>query len=341
MKNDSKLKILIHSPTFYPSVGGLETVVQTLGEEFSNLGHQVKVICSTKNDNDNFSYEIIRSPSLTKFYRELIWCDLFFQNNISLKGVWPLFFLKRPWFTTHHGYYERSNGEIAWQDKLKLFLSKFTTSISISQAVADRLPGPSRIIGNPYKDDIFFLDPEVQRNQELIFVGRLVSDKGLDILIKALILLQAEGITPHLNIVGTGPEEERIRQMVKTNNLQSQVSFLGQKTGLDLSKIMNSHQTMVIPSLWKEPFGVIALEGIACGCFVIGSEGGGLKDAIGKCGKTFPNGDFKTLANLIKENLNFDATSLSAERIVHLENFKKRKVAETYLSFFRKNLTIP
>ncbi len=42
--------------------------------------------------------------------------------------------------------------------------------------------------------------------------------------------------------------------------------------------------------------GIVALEGIACGCVVIGSQGGGLKDAIGNCGLTYPNGDVAALA---------------------------------------------
>lgn len=64
---------------------------------------------------------------------------------------------------------------------------------------------------------------------------------------------------------------------------------------------------MVVPSLWDEPFKIVALEGIACGCVVVGSKGGGLKDAIGPCGLTFDNGDVAGLtAQLINLLANLD-----------------------------------
>ncbi len=47
----------------------------------------------------------------------------------------------------------------------------------------------------------------------------------------------------------------------------------------------------------------MALEGIACGCVVVGSEGGGLKDAIGPCGDTFRNGDAADLARVLGHRL--------------------------------------
>ena len=53
----------------------------------------------------------------------------------------------------------------------------------------------------------------------------------------------------------------------------------------------------------NEAFGVVALEGIACGCVVVGSEKGGLPEAIGPCGATFPAGDTKLLAAMVRDVL--------------------------------------
>ena len=53
---------------------------------------------------------------------------------------------------------------------------------------------------------------------------------------------------------------------------------------------------LAVPSRWREPFGIVALEGIACGCVVVASEGGGLAEAVGPCGLTFANGDTAALA---------------------------------------------
>lgn len=64
-------------------------------------------------------------------------------------------------------------------------------------------------------------------------------------------------------------------------------------------RLLNQHRVLVVPSRYHEPFGIVALEGIACGCLVVGSSGGGLKKAIGPCGLTFPNGDAEALAAVL------------------------------------------
>jgi glycosyltransferase involved in cell wall biosynthesis len=52
------------------------------------------------------------------------------------------------------------------------------------------------------------------------------------------------------------------------------VDFVGTKTDHELVKLLNTHQIMVVPSLWNEPFGLVALEGVACGCVLsVPSEG--------------------------------------------------------------------
>ena len=58
--------------------------------------------------------------------------------------------------------------------------------------------------------------------------------------------------------------------------LERQVEFTGVLQGETLVRTLNAHRIMVVPSRTPEPFGVVALEGIACGCVVVGSEGGGL-----------------------------------------------------------------
>jgi glycogen(starch) synthase len=60
---------------------------------------------------------------------------------------------------------------------------------------------------------------------------------------------------------------------------------------------------MVVPTRIKEGFGVVALEGIACGCVVVDSMPGGFPEAIGRCGTTFPNGDASALAEVLQEPL--------------------------------------
>ena len=95
----------------------------------------------------------------------------------------------------------------------------------------------------------------------------------------------------------------------------------------------NNHRILVAPSTYKEPFGIVALEGIACGCVVVGSEDGGLREAIGPCGMTFPNGNAFALAKCLKALLSDEdrmraCRSRAAE---HLARFTRKNVADSYL----------
>src|SRR6202021_2623014 len=84
---------------------------------------------------------------------------------------------------------------------------------------------------------------------------------------------------------------------------RASVHFTGYANGHNLARLLNAHRLIVIPSIWQEPFGIVALEGMACGCVPVGSAGGGLCDAIGECGDTFPNGDIEALADILRKLL--------------------------------------
>ncbi len=226
---------------------------------------------------------------------------------------------------------------MGWQDRLKRCLLKFATNISISRAIADDLAVPSTIIGNPYREEIFFRMDNVARDIDLVYLGRLVSDKGLDLLLRALVLLKNEGLTPHLTIAGVGPEEQALKALTAELQIESQVQFAGPQTGEALARLLNRHRIMVVPSRWAEPFGIVALEGIACGCAVIGSEAGGLAEAIGPCGITFPNGNISALASGLRQLLVDDDLTdrLRAAAATHLPKFTARNVADSYLNLFR------
>ena len=101
-------------------------------------------------------YRVVRRPSPPELLRWTRWCDVFYQANVSLRGLWPLLLVRRPWVVSHHSWYRRPDGRIAWQDRLKRWLLRCAAaSIAVSQAVADDLATPSVVIPNPYRDDLF------------------------------------------------------------------------------------------------------------------------------------------------------------------------------------------
>lgn len=333
------MRILIYSPAFYPSVGGLETLVAILAQEFVRQGHEAKLVSQVPaTDSKSFSFEVIRRPDPWKLLSLTAWSEVFFQPHMSLKGVWPLLVKRRPWVVAHNAWYTRSDGSLALQDHLKHFAARFATGISVSHAVAAHVSTPSKVIPNTYREDIFHPMPEIPRNKDLVFLGRLVSSKGADLLLNAMANLKKRNLSPELTVVGGGPEEGNLRQLSKDLGIAGQVRFVGIKAGPELASILNAHRILVVPSRWQEPFGIVALEGIACGCVVVGSEGGGLKDAIGPCGVTFPNEDVDALTAALADLLTAPGrlAFYRADAESHLSRHKTEDVAKAYLQVFER-----
>lgn len=327
------MKVLLYSPAFHPQVGGLENFVAQISRGLTRLGHEVVVTTTTPSGGaDDFPFRVVRRPSPWALLRWVRWCDVFFHANVSLRGAWPLLLVRRPWLTSHHSWYCRVDGRIAWQDRLKRRAVRRSTSVAVSRAVAEDLGGGTFVITNPYREDVFRLLPEVPRDRDLVFLGRLVSDKGVDVLLDALALLAREGIAPRLAVVGDGPERPRLAAQAERLGIAGRVDFLGTRTGEELVRLLNAHRILVAPSRYREPFGNVALEAIACGCVVVGSEGGGLPEAIGRCGRTFPNGDAAALAGVLGELLRDPAAvaALRRDARAQLAPHRTRVVAAAY-----------
>jgi glycosyltransferase involved in cell wall biosynthesis len=194
----------------------------------------------------------------------------------------------------------------------------------------------SRLIPNPYEASLFRVDDSIARSGDLVALGRLVSDKGFDLLVEALALLAQEGCRPKLTIIGEGPEKEALIHMAQDRRVADQITFLGARTGPELAEELNRHRIAVIPSRWKEPFGIVALEAIACGCVAVGSREGGLSDAIGPCGPTFPNGDAPALAQALSRLLKTPGLLLQYRQHAqeHLRKHHPSTVANQYLKMF-------
>jgi glycosyltransferase involved in cell wall biosynthesis len=329
------MKILIYSPRFYPLVGGLENLTLSLAKEWKKLGHEVKVISSAKPDGTECGIEVLYSPHYFKQIKLFIQSDVFYMPNLSLKGIWLLLLNPfKKWVISHNVWYNGYNLHTKLAAKLKLFLLNFCKNISVSKAVADSLPVRSEIIHNGYDNEIFYNQTLEKKKDSLLFVGRLVSDKGIDTLLHAFIELKKTNINLTLTIVGEGEEREWIQEFINTNNLNSSVELKGKQVGNDLASCMNIHSILVVPSKWAEPFGIVALEGLACGCKVVCSSGGGLPEAVGKFGYLFSNGNTDELINTIKIALVENNSTLNRELDDFLLQHQIVFVAKKYLEIF-------
>jgi glycosyltransferase involved in cell wall biosynthesis len=327
------MNILVFSTVFHPAVGGLENQTLILIREFIKLGHSVKVITDQKQFLPSKDFEVFETPSFLRKLKLFFWCNAFYMPNISLKGAWLMLFNpKKKWVISHNDYYLHNRASIKTRIK-RMLIKMASKNISVSSSVAGYINTSSTVIYNCYDDAIFKLYPEEQRVFDIVFLGRLVSQKGCDTLVKACTKLK-QPFT--LNIVGDGPEKARLQQMVTAAGLTDSIKFLGTKRGLELAKILNRHRIMVVPSAKSEGFGIVVLEGLACGCKMIASNADGLMEAVGKFGEIFPMKNDNALATLLGKSLDTAPTTpvISEELKIYLRNHNKHVVSEQYLSVF-------
>jgi glycogen(starch) synthase len=131
----------------------------------------------------------------------------------------------------------------------------------------------------------------------ILFVGRLVEQKGIDTLLKAFGVVLHQCADARLVIAGDGELELYLKRLIRNLGFPHRVSFVNWQTGPALVKLYQRAQVVVVPSYF-EPFGMVALEAMACGRPVIASSVGGLKEIIEDDvqGYLVPTGDYLQLA---------------------------------------------
>jgi glycosyltransferase involved in cell wall biosynthesis len=133
------------------------------------------------------------------------------------------------------------------------------------------------------------------------YVGRLVPEKGLDVLLRAAKLLKSEGLRFQLLLIGDGPERTNLEAQIANENLQDVARVTGFLRGSDLSNQMSRIDAVVMPSIWEETAGLAAIEQMMRGKVVIASDIGGLGEIVGDAGLKFPAGDAASLAAQMKK----------------------------------------
>jgi glycogen synthase len=281
------MRILICSYGFYPLIGGTETAGMTLATGLAERGYDITVVTTTAaadNDHATFPFSIIRKPGALELLRLFQAADLVWHNHVSLRLLWPVLFVRRPLVFVHHCPLETDTGPGPRFGGLKRAACMLGHNAFVSEAYrkAARLPGP--VIYNTYDEANFHVWPDVMRDRDVAFVGRLVREKGADLLIDALALLAAKGRRLRATIIGSGPQDEALKAQVSMHGLGDLVDFTGALRGEALSRAIARHRVMAMPSRWFEGLPISAIEALACGCVVVGSDSGGLPEAIGPGG---------------------------------------------------------
>lgn len=143
--------------------------------------------------------------------------------------------------------------------------------------------------------DINKYSPDFTAGKKFVYFGRLGHEKGLSTLIQA-----AAAAKVTLVIVGTGPEEESLKNLA--NGLDIKVEFLGYQTGEALHAAIRSARAVVLPSEWYENAPISVMEAYALGVPVIGADIGGIPELIreGSTGLSFTSGSVDSLTHALQ-----------------------------------------
>lgn len=138
----------------------------------------------------------------------------------------------------------------------------------------------------------------------VVYVGRFVREKGIHVLLNAASSILAERPDTKFVIVGGG-NRENLERFVRWFGLSDNVLFTGFLKDRALHQVYRCADVAVFPSLY-EPFGIVALEGMAAGCAVVASDAGGLKEVVvhDETGTSCYAGDSGSLAWAVLKVLN-------------------------------------
>lgn len=166
------------------------------------------------------------------------------------------------------------------------------------------------------------------------FVGRLVPEKGADL------LLDAAAVDPRLivRIAGDGPAQGRLLQHCADLGIGHRVHFDGALAPDELPGFYRTIDVLAVPSLptarWTEQFGRVAVEAMACGVPVVASDAGALPDVVGGAGIVVPHGNAAALGRAIAEAAGPRSEELRTLGFRRVEQCSWEAVADDYLALY-------
>lgn len=193
-----------------------------------------------------------------------------------------------------------------------------------------RAPGEAILNGISLRE--FEISPPFQNEWPYIFaLGRLVPQKGFDLLLEAL----AQSGTRELGLIlaGEGPEKSALEASARARGLEKRVRFWGRAARAEVVALMKGCEFFALPSR-LEPLGIVNLEAMACGAAILAANSGGVSEIVsdGENGLLVPPDDAPALAQKIAalhENADL-RRQLGQNGRARAENFDWNVVAARY-----------
>ena len=312
------MDILITVGIFPPDIGGPASFVPKISKYLISKGHKVKIISLSEKENLNYEDEIDVTRisrnlpiifrwfrTITKIYKSAKNSDLIFVNGLGTETTIANIFLRKI-------IIRKIVGDPVWE---RVYNKKLTTesfdsfqknkqrlSIKIQKNIRNWSIKNSNLIITPsehlktfvqnigFENDIYVINNGVEIKQiekvtlenkiiKLVVVSRLVNQKNIDIVIKAVKRIEDKNIL--LNIVGDGPELNNLKNLVKEKSLNKRVSFIGKIKNSELHNYLEDADIFIQASNYEGlPHSI--LEAINYEIPILSTEVGGCSAILNK-----------------------------------------------------------
>lgn len=337
-QRDDQLRILRVSSDTYPEVtGGLGVHVHLMSERQADWGHDV-TLATSDHGNHELPRREARGGYTIERHRELLspfgnsiapgigsmvhergdqfdvihaHSHLFFSTNLvaALQNL-----TDTPLVITNHGV--RSQEAPAWLQRIYL-----PTVARITLNAADRVlcytdtdrrrvrelgvDAAIAVINNGVDCSRFRPNQVHADSAQILYVGRLIDDKGIDVLIRAVSKLRSALPEVTLVIVGEGPKREQFEALAAKKGVADRVTFTGTVSNERLPKLYNESAVFALPSL-NEGFPRTVIEAMACGTPVVATDLPQLQSVVKQVGRIVPPDRPEALAGGLRELLTDD-----------------------------------
>jgi len=300
-------------------------------------------------EDDRLTFRLVRAPGLRRLIQLIREADIVHLAGPAMLPLASCFFLRKPVVVEHHGFQVACpNGLLFYEPSQTpcpehFMARRYSKCIECNRREIGRVKSwywlllthvrrwlanrasinitPTAWLGSVLKlkqmrtvhhgiSSTASATSEKPSTAIFAYQGRLVTTKGLEILLEAVQRLHNEDCEFKLKIIGDGPQRPALEARARAA-VSSRVEFMGHLPDEKLEEALSDVATVVMPSLGGEVFGLVAAENMLRGKLVVVSDIGALKEVVGDAGLVFPTGDADRLAACMRQVLESPTTASS------------------------------
>jgi glycogen synthase len=330
-------------------------------------------------DDSALPFRVLRKPGLRQLWREIRSSDTVHLAGPALAPLVFGLLARKPVIIEHHGFQTicptgqlliepagvpccghfmagnhlqclrcrpDSNRLGSWKLWLLTFVRRFLCSlvaanIMPTEFLAGLLHLPRmRVIPHGVEPVASFCrSSPLSRAPTIVFQGRLVSTKGVRVLLEAASMLRSQNRLFELIIIGDGPDRAKLERFAQELQLSSCIRFMGRLDAAQVESILATALAVVVPSLAGEVFGLVVAENMSRGLPVVASDLGAFQEILGDAGLTFRVGDADDLAQQLAKLLDDSAGALrlgdrAKQRV--LDRFQRDRMVQAHAQLYRE-----